>query len=64
MSTASSAAFLSDAEKNAVYGFANTMRALDLFYVIATRDSIGIPTAIDVVTNAPQPFVSRDSAYR
>lgn len=62
--TANAAAFLSDGEKNAVQGFANTMRALDLFYVIATRDSLGIPTAIDNVTNQPQPFVSRDSAYR
>lgn len=64
VSTANGAAFLSDGEKNAVRGFANTMRALDLYYVIATRDSLGIPTAIDVVTNQPQPFVSRDSAYR
>jgi hypothetical protein len=64
VSTANSAAFLSEAEKNAVRGFANTMRALDLFYVIATRDTIGIPTVIDAVTNQPQPFVSRDSAYR
>lgn len=62
--TANAAAFLSDGEKSAVQGFANTMRALDLFYVIATRDSLGIPTAIDNVTNQPQPFVSRDSAYR
>lgn len=62
--TAGAAAFLSDAEKNAVRGFANTMRALDLSYVIATRDSIGIPTVIDIATNQPQPFVSRDSAYR
>jgi hypothetical protein len=62
--TANAAAFLSDAEKNAVRGFANTMRALDLYYVIATRDSIGIPTVIDVETNQPQPFVTRDSAYR
>lgn len=58
------AAFLSDGEKNAVRGFANTMRALDFFYVLATRDTIGIPTAIDIQTNQPQPFVSRDSAYR
>jgi hypothetical protein len=64
VSTADGAALLSDAEKNAVRGFANTMRALDLFYVIATRDTIGIPTTIDIVTNQPQPFVSRDSAYR
>ena len=62
--TANGAAFLSDAEKNAVRGFANTMRALDFYYVIATRDSIGMPTTIDVETNQPQPFVSRDSAYR
>lgn len=61
---ADAATFLSDAEKNAVRGFANTMRALDLFYVIATRDTIGIPTAIDIETNQPQPFVTRDSAYR
>lgn len=61
---AAGATFLTEGEKNAVRGFANTMRALDLFYVIATRDSLGIPTAVDVETNAPQPFVSRDSAYR
>lgn len=64
VNTANNASFLTDGEKNAVRGFANTMRALDLFYVIATRDTIGIPTTIDVVTNQPQPFVSRDSAYR
>lgn len=56
--------FLSDAEKNAVRGFANTLRSLDMFHVIATRDTIGMPTTIDVVNNAAQPFVSRDSAYR
>jgi hypothetical protein len=62
--TATAATFLTDGEKNAVRGFANTMRALDLFYVIATRDTIGIPTAIDIDNNTPQPFVTRDSAYR
>jgi hypothetical protein len=61
---AGAATFLSDGEKNAVRGFANTMRALDLFYVIATRDTLGIPTTVDIQTNQPQPFVSRDSAYR
>lgn len=64
MSIAGGATFLTDGEKNAVRGFANTMRALDLFYVIATRDTLGIPTAVDVETNQPQPFVSRDSVYR
>lgn len=61
---ATGAAFLSDGEKNAVRGFANTLRALDFYYVLATRDTIGIPTAIDIQTNQPQPFVSRDSGYR
>ncbi len=61
---ASAAAFLTDAEKAAARGFANTMRALDMYYVIATRDTLGMPTAIDVTNNEPQPFVSRDSAYR
>ena len=58
------ATFINDAEKNAVRGFANTMRALDLFYVIATRDSLGVPTALDSLAPVPQPFVSRDSVYR
>ena len=61
---AEGAAFLTDAEKNAVRGFANTMRALDLFYVIATRDTLGAPTAIDLVGNTAQTFDSRDSVYR
>ncbi len=58
------ATFINEAEKNAVRGFANTMRALDLFYVIATRDSLGAPTTIDSLAPTPQAFVSRDSAYR
>ncbi len=61
---AEEASFLTDGEKNAVRGFANTMRALDLYYVVATRDTIGAPTAIDLVGNTAQPFVSRDSVYR
>jgi starch-binding outer membrane protein, SusD/RagB family len=61
---ADGASFLTDAEKNAVRGFANTMRALDLYYVIATRDTLGAPTAMDVSGNTAQPFVSRDSVYR
>jgi hypothetical protein len=38
---ADAATYLTDAEKNAVRGFANTLRALDLYYVIATRDTLG-----------------------
>jgi hypothetical protein len=58
------AGFLTEGEKNAARGFANTMRALDLYYVIATRDSLGAPTAVDLVNNSAQPFVNRDSVYR
>lgn len=58
------ATFINEAEKNAVRGFANTMRALDLFYVIATRDSLGAPTIIDSLAPTPQAFVNRDSVYR
>ena len=61
---ADAATYLTDAEKNAVRGFANTMRALDLYYIIATRDTLGAPTAIDLEGNTAQPFVSRDSVYR
>ncbi|MCU0649098.1 MAG: RagB/SusD family nutrient uptake outer membrane protein [Gemmatimonadaceae bacterium] len=62
--TVDGAGFLTDGEKNAARGFANTLRALDLFYVIATRDTLGAPTAVDIQTNAAQPFVNRDSVYR
>ncbi len=61
---ADASTFLTDAEKNAVRGFANTTRALDLFYVIATRDTIGAPTEVDLVGNTAQRFQSRDSVYR
>ncbi|MCE2940888.1 MAG: RagB/SusD family nutrient uptake outer membrane protein [Gemmatimonadota bacterium] len=64
ISIVDAAGFLTDAEKNAARGYANTMRALDLYYVIATRDTIGAPTEVDLVTNAAQPFVNRDSVYR
>lgn len=38
--------------------------ALDLYCVIATCDTLGAPTEVDLVTNAAQPFVNRDSVYR
>ncbi len=58
------AAFLSATQKSAAKGFAKTFRALEVFYAISLRDTIGMPVAIDVVANTPQPFVSRDSAYK
>jgi starch-binding outer membrane protein, SusD/RagB family len=56
--------FLTDAQKNAARGYAKTFRALEIFYLLTTRDSLGLPVEIDLVTNTAQPFVSRDSAYR
>jgi starch-binding outer membrane protein, SusD/RagB family len=58
------AAFLTEAEKNAARGFAKTFRALEVFYAISLRDTIGMPVEIDLAENKPQPFVSRDSAYK
>jgi hypothetical protein len=55
---------LSDVQKNAVSGFAKTIRALELTYVIVSRDTLGAPTDIPADPNSPAPFVSRDSVYR
>jgi starch-binding outer membrane protein, SusD/RagB family len=58
------AAFLTDAQKNAARGFAKTFRAMEVFYLLTTRDSLGLPVEIDLATNKAQAFVSRDSAYK
>ena len=58
------AAFLTEAEKNAARGFAKTFRAMEIFYLVSLRDTIGIPVEIDTDANTAQPFVSRDSAYK
>lgn len=55
---------LSAAEKSAVSGFARTIQALELAYVIVSRDTLGSPTDIPADPNSPAPFVSRDSVYR
>lgn len=54
---------LSPAQKSAAQGFAATIEALELHYLIATRDTIGIP--VQVLDDPAQvaPFVTRDSAY-
>ncbi len=54
---------LSDAQKSAVSGFAKTYRALELSYVIISRDTLGAPVDIPADPNSPAPFVSRDSVY-
>ena len=46
-----------------ILGFAQTMEALELYYLIATRDTLGIPVEVSPDPSAVTPFVSRDSAY-
>jgi len=60
----SAATALSAEQKTGIAGFAKTFRALDLLYIIVSRDTLGAPTDIPVDPNSPAPFVSRDSVYR
>ena len=57
-------AALSAAQKSAGLGFARTIEALELLYVISTRDSLGAVTQINQNASDLAPFVSRDSVYR
>src|SRR5213596_1269104 len=55
---------VSDAEKAAARGMANTMKALAFLYVVETRDSLGAPVDVDIaITASPAPFVAKDSVY-
>jgi starch-binding outer membrane protein, SusD/RagB family len=51
------------ARKSATLGFAHTMEALALSYIISTRHTLGAPVAVDPDPTVISPFVSRDSAY-
>lgn len=55
---------LSTAERAAVRGFANTMWALELYYVAASRDTLGAPVDIVEQNDSVAAFVRRDSLYR
>ncbi|MDX2194148.1 MAG: RagB/SusD family nutrient uptake outer membrane protein [Gemmatimonadales bacterium] len=55
---------LSDAQRSALRGFANTFDALEMLYVIQNKDTLGAPTAIAADPTEFQVFVSRDSVYR
>ncbi len=55
---------VSDQQKAAARGFANTFRALDLYYVISERDTIGAPVDIPADPAQQAPFVNRDSVYK
>ncbi|MEY4609597.1 MAG: hypothetical protein RL625_1814, partial [Gemmatimonadota bacterium] len=55
---------LSAAQKSAGVGFARTLEALELLYVISGRDSLGAVTQINQDASDLAPFVSRDSVYK
>lgn len=61
---ADGSAALSAGQKSGVKGFAKTIRALSLYRVIVTRDTLG--AAVDIPANAatPAPFVSRDAVWQ
>jgi hypothetical protein len=55
---------LSGAEVAASLGFANTLKALALFYVVTSHGSLGAPVDVgQPITAPPAPFVSEDSVY-
>ncbi len=59
-----STAEVSDPEKAASRGMANTMKALAFLYVVEARDSLGAPVDVDIsITAPPAPFVAKDSVY-
>src|SRR5919201_2974459 len=51
-------------EKASVRGFANTFRALDIWYVLLTRDTIGMSVDIPADPTKPAVWVTRDSALK
>ncbi len=55
---------LSAAQRSAALGFARTLEALELLYVISTRDTLGAVVQINQNASELAPFVSRDSVYR
>lgn len=55
---------LSAAQQSAALGFARTIEALELLYIISGRDSLGAVVQINLNASDLAPFVSRDSVYR
>lgn len=52
------------AEKEGVTGFAQTIKALDLLYLVNTRDTLGLPIAVDISPTAdPAPFVTKAATF-
>jgi hypothetical protein len=61
---ATNASTLPAASKSGLLGFAKTIRALELLYVIMTRDTLGAAVDIPEDVTVPAAFVSRDSVYK
>ncbi len=62
--TISGSGTLSAPQKQAGIGFAKTLEALELLYVISTRDTLGAVVEIRQDASDLAPFVSRDSVYK
>lgn len=62
--TVSSSTTLSDTQKKAAMGFARTIEAIELLYVVTSRDSLGGIVQINADPQELAPFVSRDSMYK
>jgi hypothetical protein len=54
---------LTNEQKAGTRGFARTFRALDLYYLIVTRDSLGVPVSIPDDPTVPAPWQSRDQVW-
>lgn len=54
---------LPNEQKAATRGFARTSKALDLYYLIVTRDSLGVPTQIPADPTTPAPWQTRDQVF-
>ena len=55
---------LTDVQKSAVRGFAETIQALDYLNVINTRDDLGAPLDVNIEPTAtPAPIVSKDEIF-
>lgn len=57
-------ALLTAEQKSATHGALRTIEALELLYVISTRDTLGAVVEVKEDPQQVAPFVSRDSVYR
>lgn len=56
-------AAFTDAERAGLGGFLDTEEAIQLHFLVAGRNALGIPVTVDDDPAVTSPFVSRDSAY-